>query len=257
MNERTDIEKPVRLSGVDTLRHQRELFSHNYLAIMSIVQGVTLHILIYHSMDYWGDIECYGYGFILYFFINLEILALLWYEYLYNMQFPRLANWKDTVFPIVLGVLQILLTYNLTQPHRWLLIAMAIAVIGYCAYRNTRISLLPWQKEYQPHIAEYIFNSQRKKEVGTAVLFLVLVVISILYYSFYNMYHKRINILDCLWFVIFTYITIIFFGVSNRLEHDLRELDRNWTYKPTRLRVDVLLLEPLLEWCVKRFYRPN
>jgi hypothetical protein len=244
---------PVGLSGYDTLLNLRKLYSHTYLAIMSIVQGVALHILVYHSMEYWADIDQYGYAFILYFFVNLEILALLWFEYLYNMQFPRLANWKDTVLPIILGVLQITLTYNLMHPMNWYITLVAVDAIGYFAYRNTRIGLLPWRNEYQPYIFKYIENSQRKKELGTILLILVLVIFNVLYYSFYGINSGRLTILDCLWFVTFTYVTVIFFCISNRLEYDLRELDRDNSYKPIRLRIDVLFLEPLLEWCVKRW----
>lgn len=242
------------LSGLSALKEMKKLFSHTYLAMLSIIQGVALHILIYHSMEYWYNIEEYGHTFIIYFFINLEILCLIWFEYVYIVQFPRIANWKDTVYPISLGVLQIFLTYSLTDPEKWLLFVIPTGVIGYLAFRNTRKSLRRWRGEFQSYIADYIDNIHRKKEAGMVLATSTMAIFLVLYQLFPGGIYvlasgnNSINILDILIFFFMSYFTVINFHISNRLEKDFRELDKNNTYEAVRLKADIFFLESVMDW---------
>lgn len=237
------------LSGIEALGEMRKLFSHTYLAMLSIIQGVALHILIYHSMEYWTNISEYGYTFIIYFFINLEILCLIWFEYVYIVQFPRIANWKDTVYPISLGVLQICLTYTITYPQKWLMFVIPTGVIGYLAFRNTRTSLRRCRGEFQSYIADYIDDIHRKKEAGMILsTFSMAIVLVIYHFSPSGIYvlitgSNPINILDVIIFIFLSYFTFINFHISNRIEKDFKELDKNNLYEAKRLKADIFFLE--------------
>lgn len=243
-----------QLSGTDILCEMKKLFSHTYLAMLSIIQGVALHILIYHAMEYWNNIGEFGLTFIIYFFINLEILCLIWFEYVFIVQFPRILNWKDTVYPISLGVLQIFLAFNITHPQKWLLFVVPTGVIGYLAFHNTRKSLHHWRSDFQPYIADYIEIVLLKKEVGMILATSAMTIFFVVYhfipegFMLFGTDNFPVNGLDVFIFIFLSYFTMVNFYISNRIETDFKELDQNILYKVRHLRTDIFYLEPFMGW---------
>jgi hypothetical protein len=179
ITNRRAIKKPK--TGKDILEYmKKELFSSTYLTMLSIIQGVSLGFIMLNSAIFWDAAKETGnYSFWIYSPLSLLILFLIWYEYVYNLLFPRVPNLRDNIFPFLFGIFQIISSFFLNNPRNWLIITAVLGVLGYFAYKNTR-DKFP-KEDYTKKVGTHFSGFQLTK----MKFMVVLAVISLLFRFMY------------------------------------------------------------------------
>lgn len=249
--------KSKLLSGKDCQREFVELFPSIYLTMMSVIQGVSLSFLMYFSFEAWkiAQKKSGTYVFVLYALLTLLIIATIWHEYLISITTARPANWKDTIYPIFLGVSQVITSSYIQYPSIWRATSIAIVVFGCLAYKNTRKGINCECKKYSEKISHYITVSIQQKEVSLllAALFIVIVsTIGIVFPVSNTEIISNISLLDLFFFLVIVSFLLNTLRISDWYYKELGKVDNGFRVENRKLKYD--LMNRPVSWLVKKFY---
>jgi len=89
------------LDGRRFKKDLEKLFPSIYLTMLSMIQGLVFAFLMYMLLGFiqkfFEHSPTQNASFVMFFILNLIILALIWYDYLYNLLLIRPPNLQDAI----------------------------------------------------------------------------------------------------------------------------------------------------------------
>jgi len=223
-----------------------ELYPNMYLTWLSMIQGVVFGALLFRGFSFIIDVKtnidlkiCLleKIGIVIYALLSLGIMALIWFDYLYNNIFRRIPNLRDAFFPILFGILQVGLAFFLNNPEMWMTFSLFIGVTACAAYTNTRIQVIKEIKfEEEERISKYKRNYdfqlklcfQKIQIEKVRIVWIMMIFISIFLLvrliCFESGFLFIKLILDILLLLILAYLLQISFRVTLRLYQNCHEI---------------------------------
>jgi hypothetical protein len=153
-------------------------------------------------------------------------LITIWYEYVYSLLFPRVANLRDNIFPYLFGVFQIILSYFINNPRKWLFFTSTIGLLGFLAYKNARDKLV--KADYSGAINRYFQKFQSKKMTSMILLVFILFLFRCMYETplCKNDLPLGITVIDILFAPIFVSCLSVNLFMSRRFYIDLKNIEK-------------------------------
>lgn len=210
-----------------------EIYPNMYLTWLSMIQGVVFGLIMYNGVRFILDAYISFFqkiSIVIYILLSIEILLLIWFDYLFNNIFKRIPNLRDLLFPIVFGILQGGLTFFLDDPKKWMIICLLIGIIACFVYHNTRIQVLKEMIFEEIHKqCRYNFQLKvcfKKVQIEKVRLIWILLVTILLFLMlrFFNFRGFNQLILDIIFFILLTYFQLISFNATFRLYQNVHEI---------------------------------
>jgi hypothetical protein len=221
-----------------------EIYPNMYLTWLSMIQGVVFATLLYKGFSSIIDFKiCLleKIGIVIYILLSVGILALIWFDYLYNNIFKRIPNLRDAFFPILFGIFQVGLAFFLNNPRIWMGFSLLIGVTACFAYPNTRIQVMKemkfeeeikFEEEDCIHKCSYDFQLklcfQKIQIEKVRIIWIMMITIAIFlllrFIRFESGFFFIYLILDILLSLILAYLLLISFRVTLRLYQNCHEI---------------------------------
>jgi len=225
-------------TGTEARKELLKSFSSMYLTWMSMIQGAVFAYTVFKFFETIQDLSLSStqkVNVILYFILSLGILALIWYDYLYNHIFLRLPNILDAIYPLAFGTLQAGMATSLNNSFSWLGFTLGVGLVAILAYTNTRKGTVnemhrieESERVYSPRL-EHVFQTvQIEKIITTMLMFIIVGAAYTLHLIKPALQNQKISIvINSIFFIVLGYMLFLSSQITSRLFMIFHKISRN------------------------------